>query len=128
MTTATNQAPILVVDDDVDVREALADTLEYRGFAVVTATNGHDALRVLRSMSAPPAFILLDLMMPVMDGYTFLEEQRSDPDLASIPVAVVTAGFGVDRRRVGRTPVLKKPLDVSELLTAVQQVHVGTTA
>src|SRR5689334_12220239 len=98
-----SKRPILIVDDDLDVREALAETLEDRGFNVVTAENGHDALRLLRTTNVRPSVILLDLMMPIMDGYTFLEEQRKDPALA-IPVAIITAAHGVDRSRAGDHP------------------------
>ena len=59
-----------------------------------------EALTLLRSLDAPPAAILLDLMMPVMDGYGFLEEHRKIPSLAVIPVAIITAGHGVDRSRI----------------------------
>src|SRR5689334_1575844 len=111
--------PILIVDDDVDIREALTDTLEARGFEVVTAANGLEALRLLRSNAVSPSVILLDLMMPVLDGYEFLDEQRKDPALASIPVAIITAGHGVDRHRLGRNaapPVVPKPFKVPQLV------------
>lgn len=109
--------PILVVDDDLDIREVLAETLEDRGFKVVTAANGLDAIGVVRRMTAPPSIILLDLMMPVMDGYGFLEERRNDPALASIPVAIITAGHGVDPDRIGTgAPVITKPIDLPQLM------------
>ena len=87
---------VLIVDDDPDIREILAETLVDKGFDVATAANGLEALRILESMSVPPSAILLDLMMPIMDGYGFLERRRRDPALASIPLAIVTAGHGVD--------------------------------
>src|SRR5687768_6319324 len=119
----TNSGPILVVDDDVDVREALTEMLQYRGYAVESAANGLEALDVLRTMAARPSIILLDLMMPVMDGYGFLAERRKDPDLATIPVAIVTAGHGVDQSRVNGTTVLRKPVDMPELMRAIEQLH-----
>src|SRR5262249_28727536 len=85
---AEPSAPILFVDDDDDIREAIAEGLTDNGFDVLTAANGLDAMRVLRNTH--PSVILLDLMMPVMDGYEFLEERRVDPALAAIPVAVIT--------------------------------------
>ncbi len=121
----TNSGPILVVDDDVDVREALTEMLQYRGYAVESAANGLEALDVLRTMAARPSIILLDLMMPVMDGYGFLAERRKDPDLATIPVAIVTAGHGVDQSRVNGTTVLRKPVDMPELMRAIEQLHAG---
>jgi CheY-like chemotaxis protein len=109
---------VLVVDDDLDIREALTDTLEDRGFSVMSAANGHEALALLRSLDVPPAVILLDLMMPIMDGYGFLEEHRKDAALAVIPVAIITAGHGVDRSRIGEvTPIVPKPIDVPRLFS-----------
>jgi CheY-like chemotaxis protein len=107
---------IVLVDDDADIREALSELLEDRGFQVRTATNGQEALALLHSLSAPPSAILLDLMMPLMDGYGFLEQQRKDPALAAIPVAIVTAGHAVDRTRVGLViPIIGKPINVPTL-------------
>jgi len=114
---------ILVVDDDLDLRETLADTLKDRGFDVITAANGLEALKIVRSMASPPSVILLDLMMPVMDGYGFLEERRKDPRLASIPLAIVTAGHGVDRKRLGNgAPIVPKPFNVPQLLGVLRQL------
>ena len=68
-------------------------------------------------MTVRPAAILLDLMMPIMDGYGFLEQRGLDPALASIPIAIVTAGYGVDRDRLGEdVPILRKPFDLPQLL------------
>jgi len=107
---------VLVVDDDLDIREALSDILDDRGFHVESAANGREALTLLRSLKAAPSVILLDLMMPVMDGYGFLEERRKDRSLAVIPVAIITAGHGVDRSRIDEvTPILAKPIDVKRL-------------
>ena len=92
---------VLIVDDDVDIREILAETLAETGFEVRTACNGLEALAAVRCMKVRPAVILLDLMMPIMDGYGFLEQRERDPALASIPIAIVTAGYGVDRERLG---------------------------
>jgi CheY-like chemotaxis protein len=109
--------PVLIVDDDADIRDALSDTLEDHGYQVVTAVNGQDALRRLRDIEVAPSVILLDLMMPVMDGYGFLAERERDPELAEIPVAVITAGHGVDRARLGETlPVIPKPIKLPQLL------------
>jgi CheY-like chemotaxis protein len=109
--------PVLIVDDDLDIRETLAEVLEEHGFEVITATNGSEALKLVRSMAAPPSVILLDLMMPVMDGYRFLEERRKDPAVASIPVAIITAGHGVDRSRLGKGAlIIPKPIDLPQLV------------
>ncbi len=129
MTPETNTAggPILVVDDDRDVREALTEMLEYRGYQVETAANGRDALDVLHAMEQPPSIIVLDLNMPVMDGYAFLDQRQKEPALAAIPVAVATAGYSVDTSRVTGAPVLRKPIDVSRLIRMIpQQQHASS--
>jgi CheY-like chemotaxis protein len=114
---------ILLVEDDSDVREILAETLKDEGFAVATAVNGLEALKVLRSSPIRPSVILLDLMMPVLDGYGFLEERRKDPLIAAIPVAIVTAGQGVDRARAGEdTMVIPKPIDVPRLVGVINEL------
>jgi CheY-like chemotaxis protein len=108
---------VLIVDDDIDVREVLAETLAETGFDVTTACNGLDALMTIRCMKVRPAVILLDLMMPIMDGYGFLEARGRDPALAAIPIAIVTAGHGIDRARLDDdVPILRKPFDVPQLL------------
>jgi len=83
---------VLVVDDDFDAREALSTLLRNSGYSVVAASNGQEALGCLRD-SSPPDFgiIILDLMMPVMDGWEFLEQQARDAALVQIPVIIVTA-------------------------------------
>ena len=121
--------PILLVEDDLDVREALSDTLEDQGFEVVTAENGLDALRLLGQMAVHPSVILLDLMMPIMDGYGFLAARKCDPTLASIPVAIITAGHGVDRARLGDSPpVVAKPIRIPYLLSVLRRLQGGAPA
>jgi CheY-like chemotaxis protein len=114
------ERPVLIVDDDADIRDALTDVLEDRGFRVVSAGNGLQALTLLRALEVPPSVILLDLMMPIMDGYGFLEELRKDASLPHIPVAVITAGYGVDRSRLDvRTPIVPKPINVPRLIRTI---------
>src|SRR4051794_32625764 len=81
-------ARVLVVEDDASIRDALAQLLASEGYAVDTSENGARALDRLRSAAAPDV-IVLDLRMPVMDGWQFRAEQRRDPDLASIPVIAI---------------------------------------
>ena len=81
---------ILVVDDDADIRHSLTEILVDEGYAALTAGNGSEALSLIRA-NHPPSLIVLDLMMPIMDGYEFLAEQQRDGELAHIPVVVVTA-------------------------------------
>src|SRR6185437_1012184 len=80
---------ILVVEDDSELREVLADVLEARGFRAVTATNGREGLRQIRAYE--PDVVVLDLCMPLMDGWQFRLEQERDPSIASIPVIAMSA-------------------------------------
>jgi CheY-like chemotaxis protein len=111
---------ILVVDDHYEIRVALAELLEDEGYQVITA-HGQEALALLRRGTVRPALIVLDLMMPVMDGWTFREIQASDPALQTIPVVVISAISNVQH---GRHPVpaaayLPKPLNFALLLQTV---------
>ena len=85
-------APILLVDDDADIRETFGDALRFEGYTVVAVDDGQQAVDWLRGREQPPGVILLDMMMPVMDGETFLRLRAQDPALARIPVIVLTAG------------------------------------
>ena len=119
-----DDGPILVVDDDLDIREILSDTLGDLGFHVLAAANGRDALTLVGDLEVGPSVILLDLMMPVMDGYGFLEARAKDPKLASVPVAVVTAGHGIDDERIGTgIPVIRKPFEVSLLVDVLARLR-----
>jgi CheY-like chemotaxis protein len=115
---------ILIVEDDADVREAMSDALGEQGYTVATSGDGRQALDWLRQNAAPDA-ILLDLMMPVMDGWHFLAEQRRDPVLAAIPVIVVTA-FKDTARQVGTGALLQKPVTVARLLEALDSARAQT--
>ena len=113
-----NSIQILVVEDDADVREAVIESLLSVGYRVGWASNGSEALHKLRAMTPQPKLILLDLMMPVVDGWQFREEQLADPTIARVPVVAMTA-----RREVQGLSVdgfLKKPIDLAALLAAVQ--------
>jgi CheY-like chemotaxis protein len=110
---------ILVVEDDRDLREILADALELEGFDTVCVEHGEAALRHLGT-GARPCMILLDLMMPVMDGWTFRREIAKHQGLADIPVVVMTAA-GPDRARsIASDGVLYKPLEMDAVVEAVQ--------
>jgi CheY-like chemotaxis protein len=112
---------IMVVDDDAEVREAVTELLEAHGYAVVPARNGKEALTELKALKLRPSLILLDLMMPVMDGQTFCAKQQSDPDLKDIPVVVFTAFSAAmeQMKAVEDKPHLEKPVQVEELLQSV---------
>lgn len=110
---------ILVVEDDKDLRDILCDALTLEGYDVVCVEHGAAALDHLRG-GERPCLILLDLMMPVMDGLTFRQEILKDPATAAIPVIVMTAG-GPERVPAAATdPVLHKPLEMGTLVDAVQ--------
>lgn len=117
-------ATVLIVDDDPEIRDALADTLEGRGYNVAVAGDGAEALDWLRK-SAAPCLIVLDLMMPTMDGYEFISQQKLDPALADIPVVIITAGRHPNPSRVLEVAeVLHKPLARDRFMNIVQQ-HCG---
>ena len=110
---------ILLVDDDDDVREAFIDVLRNEGYEITTARNGCEALELLRR-GARPGVILLDLMMPVMDGFEFRAQQLADPSLADLPVVVLTAGLVSERvRQLRPLAYLTKPFDLDDLLRVV---------
>ena len=113
---------ILVIEDDAATRDAVSLALEDEGYSVTGVTNGQEALQHLRR-TAPPNLILLDLMMPVIDGWEFRRQQVQDPALQSIPVIVVSAHAGVPQKAaaLGAAEYLSKPIDFDKLLEAVQR-------
>ncbi len=113
--------PVLVVEDDADIRVALMDVLEEHGYEAVGAVNGLDALEKLKAGALKPCLIVLDLMMPVMDGRAFREQQLQDSALAPIPVVVVSAYREIADQALRITEFLRKPLDVDELVQAVRR-------
>ena len=116
---------VFIVEDDTDTREMLAKFLELEGFHVAVAANGQQALDSLRE-GTPASVILLDLMMPVMDGWEFRRHQVQDPQLRTIPTIVVSAA-GRDRlAQVSADAYLSKPVDMDELLERVSQFCAAT--
>ncbi len=109
---------VLVVEDEPDIRESEAEVLESEGYEVSTASDGWEALR--RAHEAIPSVILLDLMMPRMDGWEFRQAQLRDPELAPIPVIVVSAM--PPPTGVNPAAHLTKPFALSQLLDAVERV------
>ncbi len=107
---------VLIVEDDRDIREELTSLLEENDYCVLVADHGEHALEVMRAGNRPDA-IILDLMMPVMDGWEFREHQKSDPDLARIPVIVTSAS----ETSVDANALLRKPIDRDALLRALEQ-------
>jgi CheY-like chemotaxis protein len=111
-------ANILVVEDNDDVREMMAVTLELEGHDVATAVNGRDALDKLHH-GEKPCLILLDLMMPVMNGWEFQRELEHDPELCDVPVVVVSAATTEMIKRTEAAAYLPKPIDIDQLLDFV---------
>jgi CheY-like chemotaxis protein len=118
-------SPVLLVEDELSIREALAGVLRERGMDVLLAANGIEALDLLQR-GVRPAAILLDLMMPGMDGWDFRQRQLDDPGLAAIPTIVVTsAGFSAQsiRAQFGDVGFVPKPFDEEALFEAIERAR-----
>jgi CheY-like chemotaxis protein len=114
---------VLVVEDYEDIRELLAQSLEEAGYAVDRAANGLEALAILRSGSALPAVILLDLMMPVMDGVEFCAQKNANAATRDIPVIAMSAANHPEAL-LGDLParaIVRKPMALEEVLEAVER-------
>jgi CheY-like chemotaxis protein len=109
---------VLLAEDDEDLREAMVDTLSEAGYSVEAVGNGRDALEWLEDSAAPPKLILLDLMMPVMDGWQFLDERQKTPKVAAVPVVVLSAN-GAFTGESETVVFLRKPIGVKPLLAVV---------
>lgn len=111
---------VLVVDDDPDILEALAEILETEGFEVRRARNGEEALERLGPQQ--PDLILLDLMMPVMDGWEFSQRMRQRPGTNNIPIIVLSAdrNVGPKAKEIGAVGHLAKPFELGDLLDMVR--------
>ena len=114
--TAPGPHTVLIVEDEEDLREMMTMALEMNGYTVVTAEEGQDALRKLDNID-PPCLILLDLLMPGMNGWDFYEKLRERPALASVPVIVHSSS--PERAPAGVTRVLKKPVLLDGLIAVV---------
>jgi CheY-like chemotaxis protein len=117
---AAAHCPVLIVEDDAGLREMMAQLLTLEGFRAETVANGRDALEYLQRGDRPE-IILLDLMMPIMDGWEFRRRQRADPAVADVPVVVLSALDATRATDLDETAFLKKPLDFERLLQLVRR-------
>jgi CheY-like chemotaxis protein len=120
---------VVVVDDDADIRDAVREVLEEEGYRTLGAADGEEALGLLHSSPQLPQLILLDLTMPVKDGWQFLLEIDEDPELHRVPVALMSAhrsvrrAFDKEQSKYGFTRLLlPKPLNLLRLLSIVESV------
>jgi CheY-like chemotaxis protein len=119
---STTDECILLVEDDTDIREEMAGLLESEGYTVAQARNGQDALEQLKSIPKP-CVILLDLMMPVMNGWDFRQQQLADPALKEIPTVIVSGAAQAlqEARTLHATAFLQKPFEIEPLLDVIEQ-------
>lgn len=115
---------ILLVEDDGDIGQTISEVLEQEGYGVILARDGHQALDCLRGASQQPQVIVLDLMMPVMDGWEFRAEQRKIAASCTVPVLIVSADGNMRRNTddIGAAGYLRKPFDIEELLDALARL------
>jgi len=118
------KATILAVDDSVTNIILLEGILKTEGYTIITAMNGKEALKLLKGN--PPDLVLLDLMMPYLDGFKFLEQMKEDAEIKAIPVIVVsskTAPEDVEMaRKLGAADYIKKPVDIHQLIDKVDYI------
>jgi CheY-like chemotaxis protein len=121
--SAARSCTILVVEDDVAIQDAVAGALQLRGFVLLIASDGREALELARAAPAAPSLILLDWMMPVMSGGEFLRERALDATLRTVPVVVFTAvrrALDIDDGQVAA--ILTKPVRMRMLVDVVDRL------
>jgi CheY-like chemotaxis protein len=110
---------VLVIDDDPAICQTMKDVLEINGYEVITANDGKDGINTLSSMKALPCIILLDLMMPGMNGWGFLDFQRASPEYSQVPVIICSA-YENSAKSIGLKPIITKPVQLNHLLGTVK--------
>jgi CheY-like chemotaxis protein len=120
---ATARDYVLIVEDDPDMRESMESVLSYAGHSITAVADGLEALTWLTGDRPPPCVIVLDLMMPGMNGFELRSRLRADPALSTIPVLVLTgAGTLADRKGAElQAEILRKPIDLRDLLAAIHR-------
>jgi CheY-like chemotaxis protein len=121
----TSHGPILIVEDVPNVLELLAVTLRFKGYAVITARNGEEALAALSKTR--PALIITDILMPKMDGYAFVQKLRLNPETRSIPVVFLSATYVTPEDKqfalsLGAARFMEKPIDTEDFLLTVAEL------
>jgi CheY-like chemotaxis protein len=117
--------PILVVEDISNIRDLLSVTLRFKGYPVVTAENGEEALE--RIAEKRPALIITDILMPKMDGYAFVQKLRTDPETHDIPIIFLSATYITPEDKVfglslGAARFIEKPIDTEDFLLTVAEL------
>lgn len=117
---AADRPLVAIIEDDAEFRDMLRELLEEEHYRVVALANGAEALDRLRGASQPDV-ILLDVSMPVMDGFDFLRYRNDDPQLSMVPVVLVTNAKPQERPTTGVNDVVRKPIDIDEILFAIKR-------
>jgi CheY-like chemotaxis protein len=117
---AAKRCLVAIIEDDREFRDMLRELLEEEQYRVVALSNGAEALETLRGDTLPNV-ILLDVSMPVMDGFDFLRFRNDDPELAAVPVVLVTNAKPHERPTIGVNDVVRKPIDIDEILFAIKR-------
>jgi CheY-like chemotaxis protein len=120
--TANGKPLVLIVEDDLDLRETLTAMLVHHGYSVTTASNGREALALLRN-KPHPGVVLLDLIMPFMNGWELVAIMAEDSALAGIPVVITSSSEPAPTK--GVTRLLKKPLNTNLLLSVLHSLFSG---
>ena len=112
---------VCVIDDDADIRDILSDVLTFEGYRVLAASDGLEALELLHDQGQSCCLILLDLMMPRMNGWEFRRRQEEDPALSRIPLLLLTGAGGAARAaaELNVTGAIEKPVELDTLLEAI---------
>jgi len=117
---AAHRCLVAIIEDDTEFRNMLRELLEEEQYRVVAVSNGAEALSLLQGETLPNV-ILLDVSMPVMDGFDFLRHRNEDPQLSAVPVVLVTNAKPHERPTVGVSDVVRKPIDIDEILFAIKR-------
>jgi len=123
--------PLLVVEDIPNILQLLEVTLQFKGYPVITAANGEEALEQIKNQR--PALVITDILMPKLDGFALVHQLRSDPRTRAIPIIFLSATFVTPEdktfaMKLGATRFLEKPVDTEEFLLTVAEVLTGGPA